>query len=153
MTGDIEFPETQLLDRLNEAWQSITDLAITVNEDHPSDADLAVVDDLRDRVGDIQGSLDDARRLLPRTTPLAEVSEANRLYWMHLRAFRPVYELRRAARGRGREWQTWVGGVELAVARCESPLTALDGALIQRVGFSDGPGFTRTQHRHGGSRE
>ncbi len=119
---------------VDDLWYAVCELVVTVHEDRPVGSDLAVVDDLVERVSELQGLADDARRTASAHGQLARaldqvgvvLARADVYYWRELRSHAPVSHLRSAARSRGPEWQAWRRSVEDAVARCEGPLeTAL----------------------------
>ena len=123
----------------DELWLAVSELAVTVHEDRPAASDLAVVDDLAERVSELQGTAHQIRELcrsgqvlqMPaRLDAIAALADAAETYYWHaLRSHDPVAKLRAASRGRGDEWLAWRRSVEDAVRRCEPPLGELAGAL------------------------
>jgi len=134
--------EQALTEAVELLWQAVGELALTVYEDRPAGADLAVVDDLGEQVSELQGEVAAARLLLraaeggtavelvtclPQVAALLDA--AGRRYWRRLRAYAPVAELRRAARRGGAELPWWQRSVEAGAARCEEPLAACAAAV------------------------
>lgn len=113
-------------------WQAICELVLTVHEDRPDASDLAAVDDLAERVSELQGEVAQARALLSGGQPIvswlpgvaAHLQAADLRYWRDLRSFGAVSALRAAARHRGGELPSWAGSVEASAAHCAEPLTA-----------------------------
>jgi hypothetical protein len=129
---------TQLSLALENLWLSVSELALTVQEDRPAASDLAAVDDLAERVSEFQAELASARTLLagddralmlalPRIA--AHLDASNRRYWRDLRSFTALTALRQAARRRGGELPAWQRIVEAGADRCEKPLADATGAL------------------------
>jgi hypothetical protein len=122
---------------VEDLWQAVSELALTVHEDRPDASDLVAVDDLAERVSELQGEVAAARALLgdgdpivPRMPDVAAHLQAAQLrYWRDLRSFPAVSPLRQAARRRGGELPAWVGSVEAGAARCEAPFAGADAAL------------------------
>lgn len=123
----------------DELWLAVSELAVTTQEDRPAASDLAVVDDLAERVSELQGTAHQIRELC-RSGPIVQMparldaiaalaDSAETYYWHALRSHEPVSQLRAASRGRGDEWLAWRRSVEDAVRRCEAPLSELAGAL------------------------
>jgi hypothetical protein len=118
-------------------WQAVSELALIVHEDRPTATDLAAVDDLAERVSELQGDVAEARALLsndgafvpslPRFA--AHLDAAQLRYWRDLRSFPAVSALRQAARRQGGELLAWWGSVEASAARCEEPFAATASAL------------------------
>jgi len=55
--------EQALTEAVEQLWQAVGELALTVYEDRPAGADLAVVDDLGEQVSELQGEVAAARLL------------------------------------------------------------------------------------------
>jgi hypothetical protein len=128
--------EQVLARAVEQLWQAVGELALTVYEDRPAAADLAVVDDLAEQVSELQGEVAAARgvlraALVPDLPELAaHLDAATRRYWRRMRAYAPVAELRRAARRSGdAELAAWQRSVETGAARCEEPLAACATAV------------------------
>ena len=122
----------------NRLWDSVVELAVTVLDDHPADFDLVMADDLMEHVSEFQGACDLLRQAvhneaLPRPAALAAADEAADAavvtYWRDLCSYRPIFELRRAARQRSPEWQGWARGVEQALTRCAEYLESARAAI------------------------
>jgi len=129
---------------LDELWFAVCELVVTVHEDRPAGSDLAVVDDLAERVSELQADVHAARRAAAEpssTVPQGfdaigiHLARAGTRYWRDFRAHAPVAHLRAAARSRGVEWQAWRGSVEEAVERIESPLAGATAEL--RAGWHE----------------
>lgn len=128
----------QLSLAVENLWLSVSELALTVQEDRPAASDLAAVDDLAERVTELQAELAAARTLvgdgggalvpaLPRIA--AHIDAANLRYWRDLRSFTALTALRQVARRRGGELSAWQTIVEAGADRCEKPLTDATSAL------------------------
>jgi hypothetical protein len=132
---------TRLSLALENLWLSVSELALTVQEDRPAASDLAAVDDLAERVSEFQAELSSARTLLagddgddgdlmlalPRIA--AHLDAFNLRYWRDLRSLTALTALRQAARRRGGELPAWQRIVEAGADRCEKPLADATGAL------------------------
>jgi hypothetical protein len=124
--------EREIAATLDELWFVVCELVVTVHEDRPVGSDLAVVDDLAERVSELQGGVNEARELAQRVDPVTRPQQLDGIasvlartetyFWRELRAHTPVAHLRAAARSRGPEWQAWRRSVEEATSRCEEPL-------------------------------
>jgi hypothetical protein len=129
--------QAQLVGAADHLWQSVSELAITVHEDRPVASDLAAVDDLAERVSELQADVAAARGLLrdddpvmPRLAELAaHLYAAHLRYWRDLRSFSAVSALRGAARRRGGELPGWQNSVEAGAARCEEPFAVVISTL------------------------
>jgi hypothetical protein len=118
-------------------WQAVSELVLIVHEDRPGDADLAAVDDLGERVTELQGEVAAARALLrdgdllvPRLPQVAARLDAALLrYWRDLRSYPAVSALRQAVRRQGGELPSWEATVEASAARCEEPFAAVAATL------------------------
>jgi len=128
---------SRLAASVEDVWLSVCELVLTVYEDRPSGCDLAAVDDLSERVSELQGDVAAARVLLSPGGPLlpalpsvaAHLDAAHRRYWRDMRGYRAVAALREASRRRGGGLPAWQCAVEASAARCEEPLTAAVTAL------------------------
>jgi len=131
--------ETEVTAALDELWYVVCELVVTVQEDRPAGSDLAVVDDLVERVSELQAGVNEARELAQRATAVtlpqqldpiaAALARADTYFWRELRAHTPVAHLRAAARPRGAEWQAWRRSVEEGMSRCEAPLDKAGSAV------------------------
>jgi hypothetical protein len=113
--------------------QTLAELVITVFEDRPRDVELAGVEGLAESVSEVQacaaeagaclGPIAEARQL-PMMLPQIDsaIMQCTLRYWRDLRSHTAVSRLRATTRGRGREWQTWLGTLEQSALRCEQPL-------------------------------
>jgi hypothetical protein len=118
-------------------WQAVSELVLIVHEDRPGNADLAAVDDLVERVSELQGEVAAARALLgdgdllvPRLPGMAAHLDAALLrYWRDLRSYAALSTLRQAARRQGGELPAWEGSVEASAARCEEPFAVVAATL------------------------
>jgi hypothetical protein len=127
----------QLTVAIEGLWQAVSELALIVHEDRPGDADLAAVDDLGERVSELQGEVAAARALLrdgdllvPRLPRFAAHLDTALLhYWRDLRSYPVVSALRQAARRQGGELPAWEGSVEASAARCEEPFAVIAATL------------------------
>jgi hypothetical protein len=127
----------QLTVAVEGLWQSVSELVLIVHEDRPAATDLAAVDDLAERVSELQGDIAEARSLLrdgdtlvPRLPRLAAHLDAASLrYWRDLRSFPSVASLRQATRRRGGELPAWEASVEASAARCEEPFAVTVSTL------------------------
>jgi hypothetical protein len=128
----------QLSLAVENLWLSVSELALTVQEDRPAASDLAAVDDLAERVTELQADLAAARTFvrgdcgalvsaLPQIA--AHIDAASLRYWRDLRSFTALTALRQAARRRGGELSAWQGIVEASADRCEKPLINVTSAL------------------------
>jgi hypothetical protein len=118
---------------------TVSELALTVLDDRPVDADLAVLDAFAEQVSELQGAVAGARELLvadesPVRRSLAEVAAhleaAEAVYWAELRSFERMSEVRRAARRCGPEAVAWRGGVDASLQRCLAPLALTREAML-----------------------
>jgi hypothetical protein len=128
---------------VDQAWLAVGELVLTVCEDRPREAELAVVDDLAEQALELQADVAVARELLACLSsdagvavthlPMvsARLASATTRYWQRLRSHAPVAELRRAARHRRGELPAWQLSVEAGAQRCEAPLAACADALHQ----------------------
>jgi hypothetical protein len=122
---------------IEDLWQSVSELVLTVHEDRPADSDLAAVDELSERVSELQGDVAAARTLVRAADPLVPVlprvaallDGAGRRYWRDVRGYSAVAALRGAARRRGGDLPAWRGAVEAGALRCEHPFAATATAL------------------------
>jgi len=130
--------QEQLAEAATRLWEAVMELAVTVFEDHPADTNLVMIDDLMERVSELQGACDAIRRGVDRPDSgradvLAVVDEAADAaviaYWRDLRSYRPIFELRRAARMRSPEWRGWATGVEQALEHCAQPIDDMRAAI------------------------
>lgn len=130
----------QLAQRVQALWLAVCELVVTVHEDRPQDSDLALVDDLAEKVSELQSDVDAAQQLLrsaPAVTMLpaslpevtAALDRASTRYWRDLRGYEATRQLRATARSRGRQWQAWRRSVEQAEEACEEPLQGAVDAL------------------------
>jgi hypothetical protein len=127
----------QLTVAVEGLWHAVSELVLIVHEDRPGDADLAAVDDLGERVTELQGEVAAARALLrdgdllvPRLPQVAAHLDAALLrYWRDLRSYPPVSALRQAVRRQGGELPSWEATVEASAARCEEPFAAVATTL------------------------
>jgi hypothetical protein len=127
----------QLVIAVEGLWQAVSELALTVQEDRPDASDLAAVDDLGERVSELQGDVAEARALLGDGDQIelrmphvaAHLQAAQLRYWRDLRSFASASPLRLAARRRGGELPAWVSSVEAGAERCEAPFAIADEAL------------------------
>jgi hypothetical protein len=113
--------------------QAAFELVMTVHEDRPLRSEVAVMDHVAEVVSEFQAAVVEAgdrleaatrERLLTEELPAVDqaVATAAEHYWRQLRAYAPVAELRRAARGGTAEWRRWQGSLEQSLLRCEEPL-------------------------------
>jgi hypothetical protein len=127
----------QLAAAVEGLWEAVSELALIVHEDRPSYADLAAVDDLGERVSELQGEVAASRALLrdgdllvPRLPGVAAHLDAALLhYWRDLRSYPPVSALRQAVRRQGGELPSWEATVEASAARCEEPFAVIAATL------------------------
>lgn len=127
----------QLAGAADDLWQAVAELALTVHEDRPAGSDLAAVDDLAERVSELQADVAAARDMLRDGDPMvprlahfaAHLDAAHLRYWRDLRSFSAVSALRGAARRRGGELPAWQGSVEVGAARCEQPFAVAVATL------------------------
>jgi hypothetical protein len=127
----------QLTAAIDELWQAVCELVLIVHEDRPGDADLAAVDDLGERVSELQGEVAAARALVRESDPLllllpqvaAQLDAATLRYWRDLRSYPAVSGLRQAVRRQGGELPAWEATVEASTARCEDPFAAVAATL------------------------
>jgi len=127
----------QLTAAVENLWQAVSELVLIAHEDLPGDADLAAVDDLSERVSELQGEVAAARALLQngdllvsRLPPFAAHLDAALLrYWRDLRSYPAVSALRQAVRRQGAELAAWEGIVEASAARCEEPFAVVAATL------------------------
>jgi hypothetical protein len=127
----------QLTVAVERLWEAVSELVLIVHEDRPNDADLAAVDDLGERVSELQGDVAAARALLrdddllvPRLPEVAAHLDAALLrYWRDLRSYPAVSALHRAVRRQGGELPVWGATVAASVARCEEPLDVIVATL------------------------
>jgi hypothetical protein len=119
---------------------AVSELVTIVHEDRPPDSDVAVIDALTETVSELQSSAVAAAELVdhvaePRALPArlgaidAAVADCATTYWRDLRAFRPISQLRVAARRGDLEWRTWQKSVEASQQRCELPLFETHAAV------------------------
>jgi hypothetical protein len=122
---------------VEDLWQAVSELVLIVHEDRPGDVDLAAVDDLGERVSELQGEVAAARALLrdgdmlvPRLPRFAAHLDAALLrYWRELRSYPAVSALRQAVGRQGGELPAWEGTVEASAARCEEPFAVVAATL------------------------
>jgi sugar phosphate isomerase/epimerase len=130
----------ELRTRVESLWLTVCELVVTVHEDRPTDSGLAAVDDLAERVSELQADVDDARQavlrtdtiiVLPGTLPTVSraVGRAQTRYWRDLCGYEPVRQLRTATRTRGADWHAWRRSVGQALDACEEPLRAAETAV------------------------
>jgi hypothetical protein len=126
----------QLTVAVERLWGAVSELVLIAHEDRPKDADLAVVDDLGERVSELQGDVAAARALLrddllvPRLPEVAAHLDAALLrYWRDLRSYPAVSALNRAVRRQGGELPVWGATVEASAARCEEPFDVIVATL------------------------
>jgi hypothetical protein len=127
----------QLIVAVEGLWQAVSELALIVHEDRPGHADLAAVDDLGERVSELQGEVAAARVLvrdgdllvarLPQVA--AHLDAALLRYWRDLRSYSAVWALRQAAHRQGGELPAWEATVQASAARCEEPFAAIAATL------------------------
>jgi hypothetical protein len=128
---------TQLAAAVEGLWEAASELVLIVHEDRPSDADLAAVDDLGERVSELQGEVAASRALLrdgdllvPRLPQVAAHLDAALLhYWRDLRSYPAVSALRQAVRRQGGELPSWEATVEASATRCEEPFAVIAATL------------------------
>jgi hypothetical protein len=134
---------TRLQDAVDELWLSVGELALTVLDDRPDEADLAVLDAFAEQVSELQGAVAGARELLtveperarqaaPAELPsiAAHLDAAWAIYWSELRRYERIGEVRRAARRCGPAALAWRSGVDASLQRCEAPLATTREALL-----------------------
>jgi hypothetical protein len=121
---------------VEDLWRAVGELALTVFEDRPAGCELAVVDDLAERVSELQGDIAAARILLrdnAAVTTLPTVARhldaAHRRYWRDTRSYRMALALRRGIRGGNRELHGWRNSVDVGLERCEEPFAATYAVL------------------------
>jgi hypothetical protein len=127
----------QLTAAVEDLWQAVCELVLTVHEDRPGEVDLAAVDDLGERVSELQADVAAARELLrdsdqlvPRLPEVAAHLDAALLrYWHDLRSYPAVSALRQGVRRQGGESPVWEATVEASAARCEEPFGAIASSL------------------------
>jgi hypothetical protein len=128
---------SRLAASVDELWQAVSELVLTVHEDRPAGTDLAAVDELSERVSELQGEVAATRDLLRPGEPLvpvlpdiaAHLDAAHRRYWRDMRGYAPVAALRAVSRRRGGDLPPWRGAVEASAERCEAPFAATANAL------------------------
>ncbi|SEI92523.1 hypothetical protein [Demequina mangrovi] len=109
--------------------ESVTEL-VQVIELRPESGEIAMVDRLAETVLELQASVADASDVLnaaadvrgiPAILPRVDrdISSAVRRYWLDLRSYDPIADLRAVARERGRELRTWQWSVEQSILRCQ----------------------------------
>ena len=136
---------TRKFDALREALQS---LALTAIEDRPQRGEVLLVERLGNLVEDLRGSAEEAREAAAQASAaLAHPTDLNlgrralaianeRFIRLEYRFFDEAVahvllsELQRFSRQRGREWQSWTGGVVQALDACRAPLRELDEAML-----------------------
>src|SRR5262249_28348189 len=105
----------RLLAAVEALWQSVCEVALTALEDRPGSADLAVVDDVCDRVLDLQGAIAVARDLLAADPSpsganwpeiAARLDQARTMYWQ-LCSHDAESKVRQAIRPGGTELRAW----------------------------------------------
>lgn len=116
--------------RVRDLWQAVTELTVIAFEDRPHDLDLIAVDELCDRVSDLQGQVhalqgacaghDDPGESLPAIGELLE--QAGTTYWRELRCGRPLAELTVTGRRRNDEFTAWAQSLGACLQHCEEPL-------------------------------
>jgi hypothetical protein len=127
----------QLTVAVEDLWQAVSELVLIAHEDRPGDADLAAVDDLGERVSELQGEVAAARTVLrdgdllvPGLPQFAAHLDAALLrYWRDLRSYPAVSALRQAVGRRGAELVAWEGIVEASATRCEQPFAVVAATL------------------------
>jgi hypothetical protein len=127
----------QLTASVEALWQAVSELVLTVHEDRPGETDLAAVDDLGERVSELQGEVAAARELLqdgdllvPRLPEVAAHLDVALLrYWRDLRSYPAVSALRQGVRRQGGESPIWEATVEASAARCEEPFAVIAATL------------------------
>jgi hypothetical protein len=120
----------ELTARVRDLWQAVTELTVIAFEDRPRHVDLIAVDDLCDRVSDLQGLVHELRQACSAEgDPAEQLDRAGHLlhkittsYWRELRAGRPLEDLTVASRRRSDELNAWSHSLAVAVAQCEEPL-------------------------------
>jgi hypothetical protein len=128
---------SRLTASVDELWRSVSELVLTVHEDRPAGSDLAAVDELSERVSELQGEVAAARTLLRPGEPLvpalpdiaAHLDAAQRRYWRDMRGYAAVAVLRGTSRRHGGGLPAWRGAVEASAARCEEPFAMTATAL------------------------
>jgi hypothetical protein len=132
------------LDRLSGELDGLTEslrlLRVTLTEDKPPQADLVLLDRLRDSTEDCLGCLAEARaaqrgaRIRMRApAELArcqkQVNEIASRFWRDLACWTAALELYRLGRERRGEWGSWVSEVQQNLERCRLPLEGVNSAL------------------------
>lgn len=129
----------QLCSALEQARDALAGLRLTVVEDKPAGADVALIDLLDDRIESVRGRLqealiealdgrqaarrfdyDGARRALTGCRPVA--ARAAREFAADIASYEAIVEVRRLGQRRGGEWRGWSAGVKQGIDACTPPL-------------------------------
>ena len=115
----------ELTARVRDLWQGVTELTVIAFEDRPPGVDLIAVDDLCDRVSDLQGLVHELRQTcaldgdqteqLDRAGHLLEAITTS--YWRELRAGRPFDDLTVAGRRRSDDLNAWSQSLAVALTQ------------------------------------
>ena len=125
----------ELTARVRDLWRAVTVLTVIALEDRPPSVDLIAVDDLCDRICDLQGLVHQLREAGRSVDPVGSLEATGELldqvactYWRDLRAGRAFLELTLGDRRRSEELDAWSHCLDVALTECEEPLLQAAGA-------------------------
>lgn len=131
--------DISLIDAAEALKAAVVELAVTVFDCQPARADLVFIDDLMERVSELQAAVETIRAAMTAgpdgrlnaggiSAADAAADLAAVMYWRDLQGFRTGYELRRTA-GRPPGWREWAAGVQKALDRCADPILNMRAAV------------------------
>jgi hypothetical protein len=119
-------------------WDAVSELALICFEDQPDSAGLAGVDDLSERISELQADVAAARELCARPDrPLADwlapsdqhLRRADLAFWRDLQAAVPLNRLQVITRRAGGQWPAWLRSIRQSAERVKEPLNDVTAAL------------------------